>query len=425
MRKEKDSLGRELLQEDAVYGGRKKQIVFVGRRNAGKSSLVNIFLGQNLIVVSEIPGTTTDPVRNPVELPPYGPVLLIDTAGIDDDGELGNKKISRTIKAISGADFAVVVVDATRTLSTEEYELLNYLDKISVPFVIAANKIELGINPDLLEEIKLLNAVHYEISCKLGVGIEPLKRKVIRTLPPDDDQPLISDLVSQGDTVVLVIPDDPVPPKNRLVPVQVQTIREALDKDTIVIIVKEKELRTALSSLKSRPDLVISDSRTLLNAAEYVSENTRMTTFSILMARHKGELKTFIKGLKRIDELQNGDKILITEACSHHDQDDEMWKVKIPEWLRHHTKKNLVIEFSQGADLPENLSQYRLIIHCGACLLSRKKMQVRLNEAKLMDVPVVNYGIIVSYMHGAIPSALRPFGEASREWERSVQKSYA
>ncbi len=425
MREEKDSLGRELLQEDAVYGGRKKQIVFVGRRNVGKSSLVNIFLGQNLIVVSEIPGTTTDPVRNPVELPPFGSVLLIDTAGIDDTGELGVKKLSRTIKAISGADFAVVVVDATLRLSTEEYELMNYLDKISVPFVIAANKIELGINPGLLEEIKLLNAVHYEISCKLGVGIEPLKRKVIRTLPPDDDPPLISDLVSRGDTVVLVIPDNPVAPKNRLVLVQMQTIREALDKDTIVLIVKDRELRTALSSLKSRPDLVISDSRTLLSAAGYVSEDTRMTTFSILMSRQKGDLKTFVKGLKRIDELKNGDKILITEACAHHDQEDDIWKNKIPEWLRHHTNKALIIEFTQGADLPEDLSQYRLIIHCGACLLSRKMMQVRLNEAKLMDVPVVNYGIIISYMHGAIPSALRPFNEAIREWEKNVQKSYA
>ncbi len=403
----------------------KKQIVFVGRRNVGKSSLVNVFLGQNLTVVSDIPGTTTDPVRNPVELAPYGPALLIDTAGIDDYGELGSKRISKTIKAISGADFAVVVIDATKTLSTEEYELLNYLDKISVPFVIAANKIELGINPDLLNEIRLLNAVHYEISCKLGVGIEPLKRKVIRTLPPDDDLPLISDLVSQGDVVILVVPDDPGTRKNRLLLPQVQTIREALEKDTIVLIVKDKQLPSALTSLKSGPDLVITDSQAAMSVAENVPEGIRMTTFSILMARHKGDLKTFIKGLKRIYELRDGDRILIAEACHHHDQEDDIGKVTIPDWLKRRTGKDLIIDFVQGAELPENLSQYRLIIHCGACLLSRKMMQIRLNEARLMDVPVINYGIIISYMHGAIPRALQPFDQAIREWEKHTQKYYA
>ncbi len=415
MRKENDSLGSE----------RKKQIVFVGRRNVGKSSLVNVFLGQDLSIVSNIPGTTTEPVRNIMELLPYGRVLLIDTAGIDDYGELGSRRISRTIKAISGADFAVVVVDATQTLSTEEYELLNYLDKISVPFVIAANKIELGINPDLLGEIKLLSAVHFEISCKLGVGIEPLKRKVIRSLPPDDDPALIGDLVSRGDIVVLVVTVDLGVPKSRLMLPQVQTIREALEKDTIVLIVKDKELQLTLKSLKSKPDLVVTDSQAVMRVAENVPEDIRMTTFSILMARNKGDLKTFIKGLKRIDELKDGDRVLIAEACSHHDQDDDLGRIQIPQWLRHHTGKDLVINFAQGSEFPENLSQYKLIIHCGACLLSRKMMQVRLNEARLMDVPVVNYGIIISYMHGAIPRALKPFREAIGEWKKSSQKTCA
>ncbi len=407
--------------ENALFG---KQIVFVGRRNAGKSSLVNVFLGQDLSSVSEVPGTTTDPVKNTMELLPYGQVLLIDTAGIDDCGELEGKKISRTIKAISGADFAVVVVDATRTLSTEEYKLLNYLDKISVPFVIAANKIELGINPDLLEEIKLLSAVHYEISCKLGVGIESLKRKIIRTLSPNNDPPLLDGLVSRGDIVVLVVPVDLGAPKNRLVLPQVQTIREALEKDTVVLIVKDTELQLAFTSLRSKPDLVVADSRAVLHAVENVPADVRMTTFSILTSRHKGDLKTFIKGLKRIDELKDGDKVLIAEACAHHDREDDLGKVKIPRWLRLHTKKNLEIDFVQGYDFPENLSQYSLIIHCGACMLSRKMMQLRLNEARLMDVPVVSYGIIISYIHGAIPRALQPFDEADREWKKR-SKTYA
>lgn len=394
----------------------KKQIVFVGRRNVGKSSLVNTFLGQDLSIVSNIPGTTTDPVKKSMELLPYGPVLLTDTAGIDDSGELGQQRISRTIKAISCADFAIVVLDATCTLSTEEYELLNYLDRISLPFVIAANKIELGINPDLLEEIRLLNAIHFEISCKLGIGIDTLKRKVIRLLPTDNEPPLVGDLVNQGDIVVLVVPIDLGAPSKRLILPQVQTIREALDEDTIVVVVKDKELRSALNSLKRKPDLVITDSQAIMRVAADVPEDIKLTTFSILMARHKGDLKTFIKGLKRVNELENNDKVLIAEACSHHAQEDDIGRVKIPRWLRLHTKKNLLIDFTQGSDFPETISQYKLIVHCGACMLSRKMMLMRLNEAHLMDVPIVNYGILISYMHGAIPRALLPFEEAMYEW---------
>ncbi len=400
----------------------KKQIVFTGRRNVGKSSLVNVFLGQDLSIVSDIPGTTTDPVRKSMELLPYGPVLLTDTAGIDDHGELGQKRISKTVKAISGADFAVVVLDATQTLSTEEYELLNYLDKISVPFVIAANKIELGINPQLLEEIKSIGAVHYEISCKLGVGIDTLKRKVIRMLPSDDDPPLIGDLVTQGDIVVLVVPLDLSAPQKRLILPQVQTIREALDEDTIVLVVKDKELRSALASLKTKPDLVITDSQAIMRVVDDVPEDINLTTFSILMARYKGDLKTFIKGLKKIDELQSGDKILIAEACSHHALEDDIGRVKIPGWLQNYTGKSLQFDFVQGQDFPESLSQYKLIIHCGACMLSRRMMQMRLNQARLMDVPIVNYGMLISYMHGAIPRALLPFGEAALEWVKNSVK---
>lgn len=248
-------------------GLEKRQIVFVGRRNVGKSSLVNAFLGQELGTVSEIPGTTTEPVKKAAELLPDGPVMLIDTAGIDDYGELGQKMISRTIKAISSADFAIVVIDGTRTLTTEEYEIFNYLYKISVPFVIAANKIELGINPDLLEEIKLLGATHYEISCKVGVGIDTLIRKVIRMLPAEIEPPLIGDLVGPGDIVMLVVPEDLGAPNKRLILPQVQTIREALDEDTIVVIVKDYELHSAFASLKIKPDLVVADSQAILKVA--------------------------------------------------------------------------------------------------------------------------------------------------------------
>lgn len=403
----------------------KKQIVFVGRRNVGKSSLVNAFLGQDINIVSEIPGTTIDPLRKSVELPPYGPVFLTDTAGIDDSGELGQKRISRTIKSISGADFAIVVLDATCRLSTEEYELFTYLDRISLPFVIAANKIELGINSNLLEEIKLLGATHFEISCKLGVGIDNLKRKVIRMLPAGNEASLVEDLVSQGDLVVMVIPIDSGTPNKRLLLPHVQATRESLDENAILMLVKEKELRPALDLLKRKPDFLITDSQSIMNVAKEIPEDIKLTTFSILVARNKGDLKTYIKGLKKINELDDNDKILIAEACFHHAQEDDIGRVKIPLWLRHHTNKNLVIDFAQGSDFPENLSQYKLIVHCDACMLSRKMMLMRLKEAHLMDVPVINYGILISYMHGAIPRALLPFNEAAYEWEKIFQKTYA
>lgn len=402
----------------------KKQIVFVGRRNVGKSSLVNAFLGQDSSIVSDIPGTTTDPIRKSTELPPYGPVLLTDTAGIDDSGELGQKRISRTIKAISGADFAIVVLDATCRLSTEEYELLTYLDRISLPFVIAANKIEFGINSELLEELKLINAIHFEISCKLGVGIDTLKRKVIRMLPARNEPSLIEDLVSPGDIVIMVLPIDPAAPNKRLILPQVQAIREALDEKTIIMVVNDDEFRFALETLKRKPDLVISDSQVIEHVAADVPEDVKLTTFSVLMARNKGDLKTYIKGLKKINELENDDKVLIAEACFHHAPEDDIGRVKIPGWLRLHTRKNLLIDFVQGSDFPENLSKYKLIVHCDACMLSRKMMLMRLNEAHLMDVPVVNYGILISYMNGAIPRALIPFSEAAYEWEKIFQKTY-
>ena len=396
----------------------KKQIVFVGRRNVGKSSLVNVFLGQELNIVSNIPGTTTDPIGKAMELPPYGPVLLTDTAGIDDYGELDQNRISKTIKSISGADFAVVVIDATQTLSTEEYELLNYLDKISVPFVIAANKIELGINSELLAEIRQLNAVHYEISCKLGVGVENLKRKVIRMLPSDNEPPLIADLVSKGDVIVLVVPIDLGVPNKRLILSQVQTIREALDEDTIILVVKDSELKYALASLRSKPDLVVADSQAIMKVISDVPEDVKLTTFSILMARHKGDLKTYIKGFRVLDKLQNGDKILVAEACSHHPLDDNIGRVKVPGWLRNYTKKDLQFDFATGQNFPEKLTRYKLIVHCEGCMISRKMMQMRLNEARLMDVPIVNYGMLLSYMHGAIPRGLVPFREEVPEWAK-------
>ena len=401
-----------------VADSNRPHISVVGRRNVGKSSLVNALLGQDLSIVSEVAGTTTDPVKKALELLPYGPVVLVDTAGIDDEGELGRQRISKTIKILSSSDFALVVVDARETLQSKELELFAYLDKLQINYIVAVNKIEFGVNPELLDELKELRIVHFEVSCKEKAGIDELKRKMIRLLPSDNEPPLVSDIVSQGDVIVLVVPIDLGAPKGRLIMPQVQTIREALDEDTIVVVCKDKELRSTLDNLKNYPDLVITDSQAIMRVAADVPEKVKLTTFSILMARHKGELPIFVRGLRRVEELQNGDKVLVAEACSHHAQEDDIGTVKIPRWLRNHTKKDLLIDVIHGHDFPDNLSDYRLIVHCGGCMLTRRAMQTRINEAKLMDVPIVNYGVLISYMHGAIPRALLPFEEAIAEWEK-------
>ena len=416
-----DVLGRSsLVKTDLkVVKSERKHIAIIGRRNVGKSSLVNAFLGQDLCIVSEVAGTTTDPVHKAMELLPYGPIVLVDTAGIDDEGELGEKRISKTIRMIASADFAIVVMDARERVSKKEWELFNYLNKINLPFIVAVNKIEFGVNPVLLTELKFLKATHFEISCAENVGIDILKSKVIRMLPQESGPPLISDLVSQGDVVVLVVPIDLGAPKSRLILPQVQTIREALEEDTIVIVTKDKELRSVLYALKNPPDLVVTDSQAIMRVAADVPDNVKLTTFSILMARHKGDLAYFIKGLKAVDSLEDGDKVLIAEACTHHEQADDIGRVKIPRWLRLHTKKNLEFVITSGGDFPENISDFKLIVHCGGCMLTRKAMQTRVKQAVLVEVPVVNYGVLISYMHGAIPRVLLPFEDAAEEWKKA------
>ena len=401
-----------------VSDAERLHIAIVGKRNVGKSSLINCITNQELSIVSETPGTTTDPVSKAVELLPYGPVVIIDTAGIDDEGELGEKRISRTIKSISKADFAIIVLDAREQLDKSETALITYLQKIEVPFLAVVNKIEFGINPNLLTELEALEIIHFEVSCKEHVGNNNLKKKLIHLLPDNNEPPLISDLVGQGDVVVMVVPIDLGAPRGRLIKPQVMSIREALDEDTICVVVKDKELRSALSSLKNPPDLVITDSQAIMRVAADVPENVRLTTFSILMARHKGNLPEFVKGIRRVEELENGDKVLISEACTHHAQEDDIGTVKIPRWLRNHTKKSLLIDMVHGYDFPENLSEYKLIVHCGGCMLTRKSMQVRIKQAKLLDIPIVNYGVLISYMHGAVPRVLLPFDEALVELEK-------
>ncbi|MBI9073479.1 MAG: [FeFe] hydrogenase H-cluster maturation GTPase HydF [Melioribacteraceae bacterium] len=400
-----------------VANSERKHIVFVGKRNSGKSSLVNRFVGQDLVIVSDTPGTTTDPVKKAMELLPFGPVVLVDTAGVDDVGELGQKRISKTLKAVSEADFAIVVLGCQNTLTDEEQNLFNHLEKLEVPFIIALNKIELGVNPDLTKELNSLKLRFAEISCIEDKGIYELKEKVVKLIPAEEEQPLIGDLVKQHDIVVLVVPIDLGAPKGRLIMPQVQTIREALDEDTIVVVAKDKELRAALSKLNEKPKLVVTDSQAIMKVAADVPDDIPLTTFSILMARYKGELPEFVKGIKRVNDLLNGDKVLIAESCTHHSQEDDIGRVKIPRWLRNHTQRDLQIDHRSGADYPDNLADYKLIIHCGACMATRRGMHTRIKQARFMEVPIVNYGVLISYIHGAIPRAIEPFDEAIAVWE--------
>lgn len=392
-------------------------IAFVGQRNVGKSSLMNKFIGQDLVIVSDTPGTTTDPVRKAMELLPFGPVVLIDTAGVDDIGELGEKRISKTVKVISESDFVILVLDSQNPLSEKEKNLISEIRILELPFLAVINKNELGINFQLIDELNSLNVKFHSVSCVKNDGIEELKEKVVKLLPADEEIPLVGDLIKQHDVVVLVVPIDLGAPKGRLIMPQVQTIRESLDVDSIVVVAKDKELRSALNKLAEPPKLVITDSQAIMRVAADVPDEIPLTTFSILMARYKGDLTEYVKGIKRIEELQNGDKVLVAEACSHHAQEDDIGKVKIPRWLRLHTKKDLVIDVVNGHDYPENLSEYKLIIHCGACMLTRKMMQHRIKQAKYLGVPIVNYGVAISYMHGAIPRAIEPFGEAISTWQ--------
>ena len=405
-----------------IVDSSRPHIAVVGRRNVGKSLLVNSLLEQNVSLVSDIAGTTTDAVKTRYELLPYGPVVIVDTAGIDDEGELGRQRITETIKILSSSDFALVVLDARETLQSKELELFAYLDKLQINYIVAVNKIEFGVNPVLLEELKELRMTHFEVSCKEKAGIEDLKRRMIRLLPEDDEPPLVKDIVKQGDVVVMVIPTDYTLPKRKLILTQVHMIREALDENAVVTVCREKELVSTLNNLKSYPDLVIVDSNSVTRIAEDIPAKIKFTTFSLIIARHRGDLPLFIKGLRKIDGLKNGDKVLIAEVCSHHTQEDDIGTVKIPKWLRSYTKKELQIDIIHGNDLPDNLSDYKLVVHCGGCLLTHRAMQTRINEAKLMDVPVVTYGVITSFMHGAIPRALVPFADAFAEWGKVKSK---
>ncbi|MCU0414084.1 MAG: [FeFe] hydrogenase H-cluster maturation GTPase HydF [Ignavibacteriaceae bacterium] len=388
----------------------KLHIAILGRKNVGKSLLINRIVSQELFVVNEIPGTIADPVSKAVELLPYGPVVIIDTAGIDDN-EFDKKRLNRTVKAISSADFAILVLDARDQLDKNETDLITNLQKLKTPFLVAVNKIEFGINSNLLTELEALEVTHFELSCKENAGIENFKKKLVHLLPGEKKTPLIKDLVTEGDVVVLVVPDNLDELHGSVFKSQIKKIQEELGEDIVKVVVKEYELASSLIKLKNPPELVIADSHIIRQVAEEISESVKLTTYSIVMTRHQGNLSEFVKGIKKIEKLENGDKVLISEGCNNHLQEYEIGKIKIQEWLKLYSKKKLQIDYSNGCGFPDNLSDYNLIVHCDGCSISNKIIHTKVKQAKLLNIPIINYGVLTSFLNHTISRSILPFTE--------------
>lgn len=392
--------------------GNRLHIGIFGRRNAGKSSLINCLTKQDTALVSPVAGTTTDPVYKAMELLPIGPVMIIDTAGIDDMGTLGEMRIEKTHEVITKTDLAIVVMDGCEKFSAYEEDLIVELKRRKIPTVFVLNKEDrIQISEDEIKQLrKRFEIPVIKISTINFTGIEELKKQVIRIVPDQwEGQPLLGDLINGGDSVVMVVPIDTAAPKGRLILPQVQAIRDVLDHDGHAMVVKERELKAVLDNLKEKPKLVVTDSQEFLKADADTPKDIMLTSFSILMARHKGDLETLVKGAEAIDFLKRGDQVLIAEACTHQCQSDDIGRVKIPRWLRQYVGGDLDFHWASGNSFPADLQAYKLIIHCGSCMINRRAMLHRMQVAEEYNVPIVNYGVLIAKLHGILPRALSPF----------------
>lgn len=405
-------------------------IGFFGRRNAGKSSVVNAVTGQELAVVSDTKGTTTDPVYKSMELLPIGPVMIIDTPGFDDEGALGELRVRKTKQVLNKTDIAVLVVDATEGKKQCDEELIRIFKEKEIPYIIVNNKADL-LSDEISEKVcqnnvseqrkaeqnaLLSSGQEQYVSALTGAGIYELK-ECIGKLTPNEDMTLkiVGDLLHPGDFVVLVVPIDSAAPKGRLILPQQQTIRDVLEANAAAIVVKESELKQTLEQLGKSPAMVITDSQVFEQVSEEVSEEIPLTSFSILMARYKGYLETAVNGVAAIDHLKDGDKILISEGCTHHRQCDDIGTVKIPRWLKQHTGKELIIETSSGTEFPEDLTSYALVIHCGGCMLNEREVKYRMKCAEDQKVPFTNYGIAIAQMKGILKRSVELFPNLNAE----------
>ncbi len=393
--------------------GMRLHIGILGKRNAGKSSLLNKLTNQDVSIVSETAGTTTDPVEKALELLPLGPVLFVDTAGIDDEGAVGEMRIQKTLGIIDRTDLAIIVCDSE---GWDDFELKLYkiFKERNIPVICVINKIDINSpSESVINKIKELEADPVCISAMTGKGVDDLKQKIIKSAPEEFIMPpaIVSDLVPAGELALLVVPIDLEAPKGRLILPQVQTIRDLLDNDSMVMVVKERELRDALNRLNRPPYLVVTDSQAFLKVSADVPGDVKLTSFSILFARLKGDLKEFVKGAATIDDLESDDKVLVCESCTHHAIGDDIGRVKIPRWLNQYVGGKLDFEFYAGHDFPEDLKEknYKLIIHCGACMTNRREILTRIMKANAAGIPITNYGLTIAYSFGIFKRALEPF----------------
>lgn len=391
----------ESVAADRVHIG------FFGLRNAGKSSLVNAITNQELSLVSDVLGTTTDPVRKAMELLPIGPVVIIDTPGLDDEGALGEARVKKARQVLNTVDIAVLVTDATKSFTALENDIIELFKAKKIPYLIVYNKLDLCLGLVANETDKEI-----WVSAEKGNNIERLKEKIgLLQSSGGEERRIVSDLIKSGDTVLLVVPIDKAAPKGRLILPQQQTIRDILDCGAMALVCRDSELEDMLKTLKEMPALVITDSQVFGKVSKIVPRDVPLTSFSILFARYKGNLWGAVRGAARVDSLCDGDKILISEGCTHHRQCGDIGTVKLPRWLSEYTSKRLELEFTSGRDFPEDLSKYSLIIHCGGCMLTEREMQYRVRQAEDAGVPMTNYGMVIAHTHGILSRSLEPFGE--------------
>ena len=392
---------------NSTPSGERVHIGFFGRRNAGKSSVVNAFTNQQISVVSDVKGTTTDPVTKAMELLPLGPVMIIDTPGFDDEGSLGAERVKRTKQVLNRVDIAVLVVDGTVGKTAADHELIAIFEQKKIPCLVAYNKSDLTGQKEYADGLA--------VSALTKENIDSLKETVARLVKSEDDgRKICADLVETGDIAVLVVPIDKAAPKGRLILPQQQTIRDLLDAGTAALVVRDTELAELLRSLGKKPSVVITDSQAFAKVKDIVPDDVRLTSFSILMARYKGFLETAVAGAAAIERLQDGDRVLISEGCTHHRQCDDIGTVKLPNWLRKYTGKDIVIETSSGKGFPEDLSPYKLVIHCGGCMLNEREMRYRRQFAGDSGVPFTNYGTAIAYMNGILKRTLSVFPDLQK-----------
>ena len=399
---------------NATPSGERVHIGFFGRRNAGKSSVVNAVTGQDLAVVSDTRGTTTDPVSKAMELLPIGPVVIVDTPGIDDEGALGELRVRKTRQVLNKTDVAILVVDSTLGCSEAENELIQIFEEKKIKYLIVYNKCDLLSDEKRME----LEKEACLVSATEKIGIYELKEAIGKLAASEGPkQPLVADLVQPNEFVVLVVPIDSAAPKGRLILPQQQTIRDLLEAGAVPIVTRETELKATLEQLGKKPAIVITDSQAFAKVSAETPREIPLTSFSILMARYKGQLRGAVLGAAAIEKLQDGDTVLISEGCTHHRQCDDIGTVKLPRWLREHTGKDLQFQFSSGISFPEELSQYQLIVHCGGCMLNEREMQYRQKCAADQNIPFTNYGIAIAYMQGILQRSIEIFPQLLRDLE--------